>query len=148
MNKPAECLEKRPKLNPNNCSSSFRKNNIRREQPVPIQSTSKAAACGGFVREEGWVWRVGATERSASKNQNELRADRVGVQQFRQLRLFVSIQRQHKLKQLQCTHRTQAFLHNSLLHQLRKRLRNTKRRVLLDRRSETDQRRLQFRQEQ
>ncbi|KAK2944089.1 hypothetical protein BLNAU_21006 [Blattamonas nauphoetae] len=115
--------------------SSFRKNNIRLEQPVTIQSTSSAAACG-------------ASEVSEEGRQNELRADRVGVQQFRQLRLFVSVQRQHKVKQLQRTHRTQAFLHNPLLHQLRKRLRNMKRRVLLDRRSETAQCRLQFRPEQ
>ncbi|KAK2940047.1 hypothetical protein BLNAU_25041 [Blattamonas nauphoetae] len=99
------------------------------------QSTSSAAACG-------------ASEVSEEGRQNELRADRVGVQQFRQLRLFVSVQRQHKVKQLQRTHRTQAFLHNPLLHQLRKRLRNMKRRVLLDRRSETAQCRLQFRPEQ
>ncbi|KAK2940677.1 hypothetical protein BLNAU_24408 [Blattamonas nauphoetae] len=92
--------------------------------------------------------RAGASEVSEEGRQNELRADRVGVQQFRQLRLFVSVQRQHKVKQLQRTHRTQAFLHNPLLHQLRKRLRNMKRRVLLDRRSETAQCRLQFRPEQ
>ncbi|KAK2941224.1 hypothetical protein BLNAU_23860 [Blattamonas nauphoetae] len=141
MNKPAECLEKHPKLNPNNRSSSFRKNNIRLEQPVTIQSTSSAAACGASeVSEEG--------RHQLIRQQNELRADRVGVQQFRQLRLFVSVQRQHKVKQLQRTHRTQAFLHNPLLHQLRKRLRNMKRRVLLDRRSETAQCRLQFRPEQ
>ncbi|KAK2941575.1 hypothetical protein BLNAU_23504 [Blattamonas nauphoetae] len=108
MNKPAECLEKHPKLNPNNRSSSFRKNNIRLEQPVTIQSTSSAAARGlRKLARKGGCGEWG--DRAVSFEEH-----RVGVQQFRQLRLFVSVQRQHKVKQLQRTHRTQAFLHNPL----------------------------------
>ncbi|KAK2940478.1 hypothetical protein BLNAU_24616 [Blattamonas nauphoetae] len=120
---------------------------------LPKEQHSSGTACPNPIDKQcGCVRGVRKLARKGGhqliRQQNELRADRVGVQQFRQLRLFVSVQRQHKVKQLQRTHRTQAFLHNPLLHQLRQRLRNMKRRVLLDRRSETVQCRLQFRPEQ